>query len=389
MRPYRPSQQIGWIRRTLRALRGRLRGLRSDGVVRRGPTFREQLSLLGRRMRLAVKIATRTVWRVLPYVAVAAIMALLPTAIIYGHRYVMNSQHFRVQQVEVTGHANVPVEEVLEIAGLDDGPNLLAIDLEAIEASLEMHPWIRDARVERELPDKLSIGLREREPAAVLALGAQYLVDRQGAPFKRVETGESFPVLPILTGLALDDFAEDAPKDRKELANRLIREALMVLDHWKRGPFGKHIEVGEVTMDPLFGHSVVLGIGDENALGARIHLGFGDVQRKLSRLETVISDARRKGKRVLEVRLDNIKDPNRVAVRFRSDASADPDAAVREGQTEGRSASARHPVVTFGAVERDKGPATGLGDSEARVPGGAAGPDEAAPSGSGWRKHRG
>ncbi|MBT9559491.1 MAG: FtsQ-type POTRA domain-containing protein [Myxococcales bacterium] len=316
-------------------------------------------------------------------------MALLPTAIIYGHRYVMNSQHFRVQQVEVTGHANVPVEEVLEIAGLEDGPNLLAIDLEAIEASLEMHPWIRDARVERELPDKLSIGLSEREPAAILALGAQYLVDRQGVPFKRVETGESFPTLPILTGLVLDDFAEDAPKDRKELATRLVREALMVIGHWKRGPFGKHIEVGEVTMDPLFGHSVVLGIGDENAVGARIHLGFGDVQRKLSRLETVISDARRKGKRVLEVRLDNIKDPNRVAVRFRSDTSADPEAAARDDENEPRPGRERHPVVTIGAVGADTGPATGLSDGEARESGGAAGSGEAAPSGSEWRKHRG
>jgi hypothetical protein len=114
-------------------------------------------------------------------------------------------------------------------------------------------------------------------------------------------------------------------------------------------------------------------------------LGIADYKDK----ETVISDARRKGKRVLEVRLDNIKDPNRVAVRFRSDTSADPEAAVRDDENERRPRRERHPVVTIGAVGADTGPVTGLSDGEAPSSGGAAESGETAPSGSGWRKHRG
>lgn len=243
-------------------------------------------------------------------------MALLPTAVIYGYRYVRTSPHFRVSQVEVTGHTNVKVEEVLEIAGLQDGPSLLDVDLDAIRDSLEQHPWIKSAKVDRELPDRVTIAIAEREPAALLALGALYLVDKRGTPFKRVEPTEQF-VLPVLTGLTMDDVSPEAQPERRQLAEKLIKDALLVLDHWRRGPLGRRIDADEVNMDPLFGHSIVLGHGSAIATGATVHLGFGNIQEKLSRLETILADAARRGRLVLEVRLDNTADPSRVAVRFR------------------------------------------------------------------------
>ena len=64
-----------------------------------------------------------------------------------GYRYVKASPHFRVQHADVSGQANVSVDEVLEIAGLQDGPSLLAVDSDAIHESLMQHPWVKGAKV--------------------------------------------------------------------------------------------------------------------------------------------------------------------------------------------------------------------------------------------------
>lgn len=348
MHAYQPRQPKPTVGRRLRQWIHSLRTGRG-----RGPTLKERATAQLERLRRAMRIVLRTLWRALPFVGGAAMMALLPTAVIYGYRYVRTSPHFRVSQVEVTGHSNVKVEDVLEIAGLQDGPSLLDVDLDAIRASLEQHPWIRSAKVDRELPDRVTIALSEREPAALLALGSLYLVDKRGVPFKRVEPGEQF-VLPVLTGLSLDDLSPDSPSERRGLAEKLIKDALAVLDHWRRGPLGRRIDADEVNMDPLFGHSIVLGQGSAIATGATVHLGFGNIQEKLSRLETILADAARRGRHVLEVRLDNTADPNRVAVRFRPEAPAaegspddtaerntDSEETNRQGTARPRAAAAR------------------------------------------------
>ena len=320
MRDFRPAlanqrrpQRVAWRAAFRRAIAA-VRAFPSAGITRARAALDALVIGLGRLVRAVV----RTLWRITPYVAGALCMALIPVIIVYGQRFLRTSPHFRVQEVEVSGHANVPVEEVLEVAGVANAPNLLEVDVEAVRQSLELHPWIRAAKVQRELPNKLMIAVSERQPMAQLSLGGLYLVDRRGQPFKRVWPGEEYR-LPILTGLQLQDFEPDTPIERRELADRLVRTALDLLDTWRRGPLGKRISVTEVQMDPLLGHGVVLGAADPSSAGATVHLGAGNFREKLARLETVLADARRRGKRVAAVHLDDPNDPGRVAVRFRTE----------------------------------------------------------------------
>ena len=299
---------------------------------------------LSQRIKRFVKQRLDTLWfgarmsgrytlRSAPYVLVALTAMLLPVAAVTGYRYVTRAPSFGVSQVQVTGNARNTAERVLEIGGVSRGPNLLSLDLRQIEERLVADPWIVRAHVDRQLPDRLIVSVHEREPVALLALGALYLVDAKGVIFKRVESGEHFDY-PILTGLTREDLDDEVSTDRAELSERMVRGALRLLKAWGHSEFGKDVPISEVRMDPVFGYAVVVSQAAGGAGGAVLMLGRGALKEKLGRLEAVLADARRREKRVAEVRLDDERDPLRVAVRFRSStpAPAEPGSNGRRGR---------------------------------------------------------
>ena len=253
--------------------------------------------------------------RVTPYLLVALLAAVLPMLVIHGYSFVMRSPNFNVKHVRVEGQKRLTVNEVMEVAGVSRGPNVLSLKTDEVAKQLVMHPWIASARVERELPDRLVLSIVERQAVAQLALGALYLVDRRGELFKRVESGENFD-WPVFTGLVREDLEDDTPSDRAGTVKRLIRGGISLLDSWQRIDRGTMMPLGEVHLDPLFGYSVVIAGNAAQGAGAVVHLGLGDLAPKMDKLSVVFADADRRGQSVGSVRLDDERDPNRVAVRF-------------------------------------------------------------------------
>ena len=254
--------------------------------------------------------------RVTPYLLVALLAAVLPMLVIHGYSFVMRSPNFNVKHVRVEGQKRLTVNEVMEVAGVSRGPNVLSLKTDEVAKQLVTHPWIASARVERELPDRLVLSIVERQAVAQLALGALYLVDRKGELFKRVESGESFD-WPVFTGLVREDLDNDTPSDRAGTVKRLIRGGISLLESWQRSDRGIMMPLGEVHLDPLFGYSVVIAGNAAQGAGAVVHLGLGDLAAKMDKLSVVFADANRRGQSVGSVRLDDERDPNRVAVRFR------------------------------------------------------------------------
>ncbi len=279
-------------------------------------SWRVDLRTIGDRLTGYAMAVAWSLGRALPYVVVAVVMALVPIAVAYGYRYLTEAPSFAVQHVQVHGHSQVGVEEVLKTAGVDRSPNLLALDLEEVERRLVDHPWILTARVVRELPDRLEIQISERVPVALIALGSLYLVDVRGAIFKRVEAGEHWD-FPVMTGLSAEDVASGAPNERQRSARTMIRGGLKVLELWESTGLHARSEISEIVLDPLFGYSLVLGKGLDVGVGTMVRLGTNGLRQKMLKVETVLADAERRGAQVAEIRVDDERDSNRVAVRFR------------------------------------------------------------------------
>ncbi len=88
---------------------------------------------------------------------------------------------FQMRNIDLTGVERMNRLKVYEQVMEYRGTPMPLLDLAAIRADLKRMPWIAEARVSRQLPDKLVIDIQERTPHAVLVKPDRLvLIDRHG-----------------------------------------------------------------------------------------------------------------------------------------------------------------------------------------------------------------
>lgn len=111
----------------------------------------------------------------------------------------------RVHHVIVSGDSPLPEQEVLLIAGLQDGEPLLSIDPGAIESRLAAVSLVRSARVEKLFPATVRLIIQRRDPVALVlgqdgARSRAALVDAEGVIFAPASEASGVD-LPVLSGV--------------------------------------------------------------------------------------------------------------------------------------------------------------------------------------------
>jgi cell division protein FtsQ len=224
--------------------------------------------------------------------------------------HVVASPRFALEELTVSAGARVKYEEVVALAKLEAGERLLAIDTDLVAARVAEHPWVAEARVRRKLPAGLHIDIVERQPAAVAVLGALYLIDSAGRPFKRASVEEA-DGLPVITGLERSQYV-----DHRGAIEAAYREALGVIASWRKEERPGHTArpaLGEVNLSPRYGITLFLLEG-----GAEIRLGRGDYDRKLARLDQIFEAVKTSGAGVTAVRVVHLDsdNPRKIPVRL-------------------------------------------------------------------------
>jgi len=103
-----------------------------------------------------------------------------------------------IREVQVTGIRHIAKQDVLDRLALSKGVALHQISVPSLIERLRVHPWIKDATVERLPPHTLAITVLERVPAAVLRTGSNhFLCDAEGFVLNQlgVQDDPSFPLL--------------------------------------------------------------------------------------------------------------------------------------------------------------------------------------------------
>ncbi len=241
-------------------------------------------------------------------------------AVPVGAGYILtHARHFAIQTIAFSPTTHVDSEALERRLQSVLGTNLFRVETAAIEQQLQREPWIKSARIHRELPATLRIDVTEREAAAAVALDAIYLVDSAGVPFKRATADEaaSLPI-PIVTGLTRERFTRERLRSLK-----LIRDAMLVHTAWqsKTRP-----ELGEVHVDRLTG--VTLYTLD----GQGIRLGIPDAQlpARLQRVEVVLGELHKRGEVARMIYADNRSRPDRISVRLKGASIATGPASEKE-----------------------------------------------------------
>jgi cell division septal protein FtsQ len=235
------------------------------------------------------------------------VVAFLAGAALAGRKvvaHVIASPRFAVRDVEVGPSTRVSAEEIRALAGVQLGDRLLAVDPDAVAARLTTHPWILAARVRRELPSTLAIEVTERRAVASALLGALYLLDAEGRPFKRATFAEA-DGLPVITGVSRDQYAAV-----RTTSEAVFRQALDLYNSYSDG-HPERPKLSEVHVDTRAGFSLVLF-----ERSGEIRLGRGDFEAKLARLDRIFGALDSRGPAGLEtVYLDGPLS-DRVTVRM-------------------------------------------------------------------------
>ncbi len=108
---------------------------------------------------------------------------------------------FKLSQVSVSGNGKVTRDEILALANIVPGRNLLTMDLKAIRERLASISRIRSVEVKWLWPGRVSIQVQEREPAFLVMsesfAGQWFFADQEGKLLDRA-SGSSEPSLPRL-----------------------------------------------------------------------------------------------------------------------------------------------------------------------------------------------
>ncbi|WP_344865989.1 cell division protein FtsQ/DivIB [Planomonospora alba] len=167
-----------------------------------------------------------------------------------------------VREIRVSGNFDVPADRIRQAAGVADGTPLATVDVAAVAGRVRAIRQVESVEVGRSWPGTLVVEVVEREPVAVLPVGAEAaLVDRHG-----VVTEVRAVAPPALPVLRLDRPGPDDPATGAALA---VIAALPEELAWKvaevRAPSAE-----TVTLRLKDGRVVVWGGRDRPADKARI-----------------------------------------------------------------------------------------------------------------------
>jgi cell division protein FtsQ len=199
---------------------------------------------------------------------------------VYGYSYLLSCPYFEIREIDVRGVKELPQNDIMELAGIQPGQNILAVSTQSVADRVLVNPWVKQIRVGRELPGRLVLDVSERKPVALVKQGGGfYLMDAEGYVFKRLSRGDDVD-LAIITGVQLKDSPRSA----------LLYEALALLDMIAvSGQDDLLGRVSEVSVDEVFGLSVLTD------RGLYLKLGTDQYADKLRQLEIVLADLERRG----------------------------------------------------------------------------------------------
>jgi cell division protein FtsQ len=152
--------------------------------------------------------------------------------------------YFHIKRIAFKGCVKSNEDDLYELSGVNKKSSMFFVDLKNLAQKIEKHSWVKDVSVKKRMPDKLFIGVKEREPIAMINLDTLYYVDEGGIIFKKLEKGDDTD-FPVITGL--DKGSVFNKKNRN--SKRLIARAINLIDMLKERDLFSDKDISEINLD--------------------------------------------------------------------------------------------------------------------------------------------
>ena len=199
------------------------------------------------------------------------------------YQWAAHSETFQIAGVDVTGAPHLSKDELKNVAGVFTGQNIFSVNLDAAAQRARALTWVKDVRLYRHLPNRISMTISERTPAAVLDNGSgRSLVDDDGVVIAR--EGKNDPVEQPLPTILIHN-SKALPG--QPVASDGLAEALVLLGEIAaRGGWNR----ADITIKADSEESLTAVYG-----GHEFKLGSGNYAEKLRRLGEVMTDMQQRG----------------------------------------------------------------------------------------------
>jgi cell division protein FtsQ len=186
----------------------------------------------------------------------------------------------RVKQIKIEGNRLVGTNEILQLTQIQNGSLLYQADLTGIQHNVTRHFYIRDALVERNLPNSIRVQVVERVPIAMINGAEPLYVDEDGTVLPPTVARRLFD-LPMISGLTTNESLVLG----STLTQPDMKETLQLLSVLKALNRPMYHNISEVQIRN--GGDIIIYSAEG---GVPIIFGHGDLPSKLVRLEVFWND---------------------------------------------------------------------------------------------------
>ena len=166
-------------------------------------------------------------WRIIQ--SIGFLIILILTSFI-----LLKSSFFNINEITVQGLNKLEEKEIINLAEIELGINILKVNLEEAGARVKLHPKVKEVELSRNFPNQIIIEVKEREPVAIIPYEDGFIeVDEEGVILARIENVSRIN-LPLLTGIEIksrtlgtevgDENIKAGIKFLKAMPDRLVKQ---------------------------------------------------------------------------------------------------------------------------------------------------------------------
>ena len=127
----------------------------------------------------------------------------------HGMDQITTGMGLKLRRVHITGASAEATPAIQRALNVEAGQPITALDLDALQASVQAVGWVKEARVVRLLPDTLIVEVKEHDRLAVWQTRGQvFVIDGDGRAIQGADAGR-YPGLPLVVGAGADSAAGD------------------------------------------------------------------------------------------------------------------------------------------------------------------------------------
>ncbi|MFV0338963.1 MAG: cell division protein FtsQ/DivIB [Chthoniobacterales bacterium] len=275
---------------------------------RKAANRRTTHSVKMQRRPLNVRVRQRTarnmrLKKIFYWVRTFTLLILLTAGSVYSatliiKKFFLDNPDYNLEHVIITEQPILTTEDIMRVAKLEKGSNILKLNLEKIQQAIEKIPDVERSSVRRELPDGLKISIQLRHPLAWVAHGPselapqapEKLIAADATIYKPTRVLSSYYQLPAIYGIRPETLDDDIlHADEVKRALDLIKtlqfkpDSLLVI---------RSLDISKGWVFEV--------INDKNT---RILLKPDDFATQLDRLQILLKEAKKNGREFANINL--------------------------------------------------------------------------------------